>query len=208
MSAYRGSVRRVWRGALVAAVATVSIGVAIHAPHASAADKPGAAVDASGKLRVPDGYRTTYNFLGTWAVAKDQGAGSEELHVVYASPGTIDAYRKNGSFPDGTVLVKEVYVAATEPMTTGTVSHSEKLRGWFVMVRDAKGRYPQGDTWGDGWGWAWFDDGKPTVASRNLPMKSGVPMPTFNYKQNCLACHTPAKATEWIFTQGYPPLKK
>lgn len=188
----------------------MSLAAAMFVTSLSAADrpKPSVAVDASGNLRVPDAYRTTYNYLGTWAVAKDQGAGSEELHVVYASPGTIDAYRKSGSFPDGTVLVKEVYMAATEPMTTGTVSHSEKLRGWFVMVRDSKGRYPQGDTWGDGWGWAWFDDGKPTVASRNLPMKSGVPMPTSNYKQNCLACHTPAKATEWIYIQGYPALKK
>ena len=31
------------------------------------------------------------------------------MHVVYASPGTIAAYRKDGHFPDGSVLVKEVF---------------------------------------------------------------------------------------------------
>src|ERR1700722_7809023 len=84
--------------------------------------KAEAAADANGNLHVPGGYRTTYEFLGTWAVAADQGEGSKELHVVYASPGAIAAYRQDGHFPDGAVLVKEVHRAATEPMTTRTVS--------------------------------------------------------------------------------------
>jgi hypothetical protein len=172
------------------------------------AAKPDPVVDANGKLHVPDGYRTGYQYLGTWAVAKDQGAGSEELHVVYASPGTIDAYRKTGQFQDGAVLLKEVFVASTAPMTTGTVSHADTLRGWFVMVRDDKGRHGQNDVWGDGWGWSWFDAGNPTTASRNLPVKSGIPQPTLNYRNNCIACHTPAKATSWVFIEGYPPLKR
>ena len=98
--------------------------------------KSGAVDDAQGNLHVPDGYRTTYQLLGSWAVAADQGQGSKELHIVYALPGTIDAYRKDGHFPDDTVLVKEVYQAATAQMTTGTVSRVDTLKGWFVMVRD------------------------------------------------------------------------
>jgi hypothetical protein len=73
-------------------------------------------------LHVPDDYRTTHQFLGSWAVAADQGKGSKELHDVYASPGTIAAYRRDGKFPDGAVLVKEVFEAATGEMTTGTVT--------------------------------------------------------------------------------------
>jgi hypothetical protein len=73
---------------------------------------------------VTDAYRTTYQLLGSWAVAADQGQGLKELHVVYASPGTITAYRKDGRFHDGTVLVKEVFQAATGQMTTGTVSRA------------------------------------------------------------------------------------
>jgi hypothetical protein len=30
------------------------------------------------------------------------------------------------------VLVKEVFDAATGAMTTGTVSHAQTLKGWFV----------------------------------------------------------------------------
>src|SRR5262249_10484929 len=84
--------------------------------------------DDAGNLHVPDTYRTTYELLGSWAVAADQGQGSKQLHVVYASPGTIAAYRTDGRFPDGAVLVKEVFKAATGQMTTGTVSHAETLK--------------------------------------------------------------------------------
>jgi hypothetical protein len=167
-----------------------------------------AAVDASGKLHVPNAYRTTYQYLGSWSAAKDQGPGAQEIHVVYASPGAIAAYRKDGHFPDGTVLVKEVYQAATAAMTTGTISHADTLRGWFVMVRDSKGRHAENEVWGDGWGWSWFDATDSKTASRSLPTKDGVPMPTFDYRANCKGCHAPAKASDWIYTQGYPPLKR
>jgi hypothetical protein len=37
------------------------------------ASKADSVVDANGNLHVPDAYRTTYQFLGSWAVADDQG---------------------------------------------------------------------------------------------------------------------------------------
>jgi hypothetical protein len=152
-------------------------------------------VDAQGNLRVPEDYRSAYQFLGAWAIAANQGKGSQELHVVYASPGTIAAYRKDGQFTDGSVLVKEVFEATTEPMKTGTVSHAQTLKGWFVMVRDSKDTHPGNKLWGDGWGWSWFDAGNPTKTTST------------DYKANCLGCHVPAQATEWIYVNGYPPLK-
>lgn len=120
-----------------------------------------AVVDDRGNLRVPADYRTAYQMLGSWAVAADDGPGSKELHVVYASPGTIAAYRKDGHFPDGTVLVKDVFNTSTEDMTTGTVSSAGTLAGWFVMVKDNVGRFPENKLWGDGWGWSWFDATDP-----------------------------------------------
>jgi hypothetical protein len=91
-----------------------------------------AAVDDKGNLHVPSDYRTTYLVLGTWAVAKDDGPGSKQLHVVYASPGTIAAYRKDGHFPDGAVLVKEVFDTTTNDMTTGSVSSAGTNSGWLT----------------------------------------------------------------------------
>jgi Cytochrome P460 len=158
--------------------------------------KAEAVVDANGNLHVPDAYRTTYQSLGTWAVAAGQGEGSKELHVVYASPETITAYRKNGRFPDGAVLVKEVFEAATGQMTTGTVSRADTLKGWFVMMKDSKGRYAGNKLWGDGWGWSWFDAADPAKTTST------------DYKTNCLPCHVPAQASDWVYVGGYPPLRR
>jgi hypothetical protein len=155
-----------------------------------------AVVDDKGNLRVPADYRTTYEALGTWAVAKDDGPGSKGMHVVYASSGASAAYRKDGHFPDGTVLVKEVYEAATAPMTTGTVSHADKLKGWFVMVKDSVGRFPGNKLWGNGWAWSWFDAADPAKTTSK------------DFRTDCLGCHIPAKATDWIYTHGYPPLNR
>jgi hypothetical protein len=99
-------------------------------------------------MRVPADYQTAYQMLGSWAVAADDGPGSKQMHVVYASPGTIAAYRKDGHFPDGTVLVKEVVNTTTKDMTTGTVSSAGALAGWFVMVKDNVGRFSRKQAFG------------------------------------------------------------
>jgi hypothetical protein len=110
-----------------------------------------AVVDRNGNLRVPTHYRRSYQFLGSWAIAADKGQGSKALHVVYASRGTIAGYQRTGRFPDGSVLVKEVYQTATQPMATGTVSRAQNLQGWFVMVKESKDVHPNNKLWGDGW---------------------------------------------------------
>jgi hypothetical protein len=164
----------------------------------AAADPSSAAtvVDAVGKLRVPRDYRTTYESLGSWAIAADEGRGSKEVHVVLASPGTIEAYRKDGHFPDGTVLVKEVFKTATSELTTGTVSRADRLKGWFVMVRDSAGRHPGNALWGDGWGWSWFDAADPSRSK------------SASYMVECKSCHVPAQESDWVYVDGYPALKR
>ena len=102
-----------------------------------------AVVDAQGTLHVPSSYRADYEFLGTWAIAADKGVGSSAIHNVYATPGTIAAYHKSSHFPDGTVLIKEVHETSTAPMTTGTVSHAQTVKGWFAMVKDSNNSHPR-----------------------------------------------------------------
>jgi hypothetical protein len=48
--------------------------------------KPERVVDASGNLRVPSDYRTAYKFLGSWAVAVDQGQGAKEISTKKPAP--------------------------------------------------------------------------------------------------------------------------
>jgi Cytochrome P460 len=154
------------------------------------------AVDVNGSLRLPDGFRTIYQLLGIWAVAADEGQGSRELHIVRASPGAIDAYRKDGRFPDGAVLVKEEFYTATmRTLAPSPRSHAETLKGWFVMVKDDNGRHAGNKLWGDGWGWSWFDAADPRKTTST------------DYKTDCRWCHMPAQASDYIFVTGYLPLR-
>ncbi|MDA0738976.1 MAG: cytochrome P460 family protein [Nitrospirae bacterium] len=160
----------------------------------------------NGAISVPGDYRE-WPTLGTWAHAKVEGSpGLQEYHVVYTHPETIKYYQKKGKFPDGAVLVKELLNTETMAMTTGpAVGHATTVKGWFVLVRDTKGRFQASSLWGDGWGWSLFnsDDPHHTVSK--------------NYKTDCIPCHTPARdlarksaidEDKWIYTFGYPVLQR
>jgi hypothetical protein len=170
-------------------------GGAAAGPSTAAAEKVD---DGKGNLHVPEDYRARYRFIGSWAVAgDDKGSGSKEIHTVYASPGAVEGYLKTGHFEDGVVLVKEVFETKTADMTTGTVSHADELKGWFVMVRDSRNAaHPGNPLWGDGWGWSWFDYGNTTKAT------------TTDYRNDCMGCHVPATSTDFIYVGGYPSLKR
>jgi hypothetical protein len=181
---------------MAAVLAVTAIGATFGATFASGQQVAETVVDAKGMMRVPADYRLSYPYLGTWSVAADEGQGAKEMHIVYGSPGAVANFQKNGKFVDGDVLVKEVYDAATADMTTGTVSHDDKLKGWFVMVKDDKNKFPDNKLWGKGWGWSWFDVADPVHTT------------TTDYSTECLSCHIPAKNTDWIYSGGYPILKK
>jgi len=178
------------------AITLVAGSAAVFAQTSGGASDEATVVDAKGNLRVPENYRELYQALGSWAIAADSGAGSKQIHEVYASPGAIAAYRKTGRFPDGTILVKEVFSGATANMTTGTVSHADTLKGWFVMVKDRTDSHPGNPIWGDGWGWSWFDVGSPMKTTST------------DFKSDCLGCHVPAQSTDWIYVGGYPVLRR
>jgi hypothetical protein len=149
-------------------------------------------VDKTGNIRKPSDYRDKYETLGTYAVANL--SGGTEMHVTYASPGTAESYRKTGKYEDGTVLVKEIFGTDHAQMTTGDASWASGTKVWFVMIKDAKGRYPGNPLWGDGWGWALFKSDAPDKQVSTA------------YKKDCLGCHIPAQSTDWVYVQGYPVL--
>ena len=138
--------------------------------------------------------------MGAWSIAAadtDQyaaGQGASGLHYVYTQPDAVQAYRDTGYFPDGTVIIKELFVGATKQMTTGTVSRGTNVEGWFILVKDAENRFPENPLWGDGWGWVLY-----SVEDVEVPV-------TRSYIDECLACHTPARDTDWVYVEGYPVL--
>ena len=149
-------------------------------------------VDKTGNIRKPADYRDHYQALGTFEVVDFNG--DHQMHYTYASPGTAEYYRKNKKFADGTVLLKEVFATDHAQLTTGDAHWASGIKVWFVMVKDEKGRYPGNPLWGDGWGWALYKSDAPDKQV------------AVNYKKDCLGCHVPAEATDWVYIQGYPVL--
>lgn len=149
-------------------------------------------VDKEGNIRKPTDYRDRYELLGTYTVLDPKG---DQMHVTYATPGTAAYYRKTGKFPDGAVLVKEIYGTDHAQLTTGDAHWASGIKVWFVQIKDEKNRYPDSKLWGDGWGWALFKADAPDKQVAT------------DYKKDCLGCHVPAKSTDWTYIQGYPVLK-
>ena len=59
------------------------------------------------------------------------------------------------------------------------------------MVKDAQGRFAGNANWGNGWGWALFDASN----ARNINASA-------DHSKDCMGCHVPAKATDWVYVQG------
>jgi Cytochrome P460 len=77
-------------------------------PAAGQAKKGGPVWTPDGKMKLPTGYRE-WVFIGSPLTpnALDNGkAAFPEFHNVYVERSNFDAYMKTGTFPEGTVLVR------------------------------------------------------------------------------------------------------
>jgi len=149
-------------------------------------------VDKTGNIHKPVDYRDRLQLIGTYTVLDAKG---NQMHYTYASRGAVEYYRRNGKFADGTVLVKEVDGTDHAQLTTGNANWAADTEVWFVLIKDAKGRFPNNPLWGDGWGWALFKSDAPSTQVAT------------DYKKDCLGCHQPAKADDWVYVKGYPVLR-
>jgi Cytochrome P460 len=192
---------RIAAGSLAAAVLLAAIASRV-SNMSSAADPPTGSqksfspfVTKDGAISLPADYRETFQHLGTYAVATKPRQAVDELHHVYARLEDIQAYRRDGKFPDGAAVVKEVTKVGTGDLTTGHDHWSTDISLWFVMIKDSKGRFPGNDLWGDGWGWGLFMANEP---ARNVAT---------DYRNDCKTCHVPAKGDDWLYIRGYALLR-
>ena len=150
-------------------------------------------VNNKGNIQFPVGFRTSMAHLGSWFVPT---GGASGFHDVYTEKESVEAFQKSGKFPDGATLVKELRASQSADYSTGAgVSHSTStIKQWFVMIKDTNNRFAGNPVWGDGWGWALF---KADSTAKNSAS---------DYKQDCLGCHVPAKANDWVYTEAYPIL--
>src|SRR6185437_2799059 len=104
-------------------------------PPARAAGNFSPYVTKDGGIRRPTDYRDTFQYLGTYAVATKPGQPVDEMHVVYSRPEDLKAFRRDGKFPDGALLVKEITGVKSDRLTTGQSHWEDGIKVWFVMVK-------------------------------------------------------------------------
>ncbi|MFV8384378.1 cytochrome P460 family protein [Vibrio parahaemolyticus] len=172
----------------------LALSAAVHATSDLASATYSQYVDDKGNMTLPEEFDTQWTFVGTWVVdhREDTAIGAEGIHNVYTQPDVVKHYQQHGTFPDGAIFIKELLEGHTKAMTTGNITFAGKKEGWFMMVKDTKGRFKDNLLWGDGWGWALFNADAPDKVV------------TQNYRMECLGCHIPAQPTDWIYVEGYP----
>ncbi|HET9943742.1 MAG TPA: cytochrome P460 family protein [Terriglobia bacterium] len=158
----------------VALAAIVSLTVFAQLRHVTATPNV-AAFEGRDMLLLPEDYRT-WTVLGSAANAPH--AKTAGIGKIYMNPGAFREYQRNGSFPEGTVMVLE---------STGRSGDAITLE---ASVKDRR--------FSEGWGYFRFESaqGDLTKKTKALPEAAG-----------CLACHRDRAATDHVFTQFYPMLR-
>ena len=172
------------------------------APVAAAPQQSTAVFDAEGKLKLPEGYRH-WVFIGaplTPNGLNNDKAGFPEYHHVYVEEKNLDVYLKTGSFPEGTVLVKELTRvlnptfpdgSRTEP--SGRGYFNGEFNGLDVTVKDSK-RFAATNSWG------FFNFGHHPLPYSAWAKKASP--------AECAGCHKSFVAkTDMTWVQFYPILR-
>ena len=192
-------------GVLGAGVAMACLGLATAQPVPP--DAP--AYAANGDLLLPQKFET-WVFAGsnlglgyspdvpnnTRAEAARQ-VQTQQFHNVYINPLAYDAYVKTGKFPEGTMLVMDVYVAASrEP--SGIVN-SGTYNGPRITIEVAVKNSKRPD--GSKTDWAYYNF---TGASPG----SLAPQAKAEENADCYACHKSHAGDDNVWVQFYPALRR
>ena len=174
-------------------------------PVAAAQPEQSSAVfDSDGKLKLPD--PSTFRrwvFVGaplTPNALNNGNANFPEYHHVYIEQKNVEAYLKTGSFPEGTVIVKEL-TRVLDPTFPDGSRKEPSGRGYFngayngidLTVKDSK-RFAKTNNWG------FF-----TFGHHPLPYaESAAEAPA----TTCAFCHQANVAdTDMTWVQFYPLLR-
>lgn len=188
-------------GILAVAIAAVGyMAITSGATQAQTQEDWGPAWTADGQLVLPKGYRE-WVYLGsplTPNALNDGAAGFPEYHNVYIQPQAFRAYRETGTFPEGTIMLKELQLAQEGQEDDGS-RYEVSGRGYFpgafngidISVKDSA-RFPEGQ----GWGYFNFGHHAPPYAET----AAAAPVSA------CAQCHIDNADEDMVFLRFYAPL--
>lgn len=194
--------KKVYVGTILTGISVILAGALFHVQRVMAQTRHSVAVFTSdGKLELPVGYRR-WAFVGAPLTPNGLNNGEAsfpEYHHVYIQAQNVDAYLKTGSFPEGTVIVKELTRvldptfpdgSRTEP--SGRGYFNGEFNGIDVTVKDSK-RFSKTN----GWGFFTFGHHPEPYA------KAAAESPG----ETCAECHAANVAkTDMTWVQFYPLL--
>ena len=187
--------------ALVLFVAALSLAVALlvhkgpslRAEHGGNFPKP--IFNDKGELIRPDISYREWVYVGTPLTPNELNppeAPFPEFHNVYIHPDDFDHYRRTGTFPNGTVMVKELVSVGAKQAVSGKGYFMGEFSGLEATIKD-KDRFK--DEPGN---WAYFSFGHSyPLADSATAFPAGA----------CNACHAASAADDFVFTQYYPVLR-
>jgi hypothetical protein len=131
-------------------------------------------------LTLPEKYKD-------WRViSASHRTDNKSMRIILGNDIAIEASRSNQTnpWPEGTILGKLVWKQTAEKNWPTAIAPEEFIHAEF-MYKDTK-KFKSNGT---GWGWArWLGkEQKPYGDKKDLD-------------QSCIACHTPVKGNDWVYT--------
>jgi hypothetical protein len=156
---------------------------------------PKPAFNAAGDLLRPYFRFREWVYIGTPLTPNELNppeAPFPEFHNVYIHPDDFDHWKNTGTFPDGTVIAKELVLVGSKQAVSGNGYFMGEFAGLEITIKDSK-RFK--DEPGN---WAYFSFG------HSYPLAdSAKQFPT----AACNTCHETSAADDFVFTQYYPVLR-
>jgi hypothetical protein len=155
--------------------------------------KPG--FNGKGELVRPDVSYREWVYIGTPLTPNDLNppeAAFPEFHNVYIHPNDFDHWKRTGTFPDGTVIIKELVLVGATQAVSGKGYFMGEYTGLEAAIKDSK-RFKD-----EPGSWAYFSFGHSYPLADTA---QAFPAPA------CNACHAASAADDFVFTQFYPVLR-
>ncbi len=188
------SVRRTTSLVSVLALFTVLLGTTPLAANA-AEDFPKPSFNDKGQLIRPDVSYREWVYVGTPFTPNALNppeAPFPEFHNVYIHPSDFDHWKRTGTFPDGTVMIKELVLVGATQAVSGKGYFMGEFTGLEATIKDSK-RFKDEPGF-----WAYFSFGHSYPLADTA---QAFPAPA------CNACHAASAADDFVFTQFYPVLR-
>lgn len=161
----------------------------------AAEDFPKPGFNDKGQLIRPDVSYREWVYIGTPLTPNALNppeAPFPEFHNVYIHPSDFDHWKRTGTFPDGTVIIKELVLVGATQAVSGKGYFMGEFTGLEAAIKDSK-RFKDEPGF-----WAYFSFGHSYPLADS---SQAFPAPA------CNACHAASAADDFVFTQFYPVLR-